>query len=229
VGFSIRRFLLAALSQKEAGISQLDWKYLRFSYAQYGEDLIAEALLPQSQGFYVDVGAFHPVTLSNTYLFYRKGWNGIAVEANPEMARLFKKKRPRDIVVGCAVDEAEGTAAFDITDSGPTAHLRGSGVEAVKGEKPRRSVQVQRRRLDSILEEHLPKGRNIDFLSVDCEGHDLNVLRSNDWNKYRPRVLAVEDWETETESRICKLVFQAGYRLVIKTGVTRIFALTNSS
>ena len=69
MGFSVRRYLLSVLSRREAGVTQSEWKRLRFTYAQHGEDIIAESLLPEPQGFYVEVGAFHPVSISNTYLF----------------------------------------------------------------------------------------------------------------------------------------------------------------
>src|SRR5262245_49332338 len=130
MGFSLRRYLLSTLSQREAGVGQYDWKRLRFTYAQYGEDIIAETLLPEPQGFYVEVGAIHPVQISNTYLFYRKGWRGIAVDPNPSVARLFAKRRPRDIMVQCAIGEQEGSATFDILDAGESNHLRGAGVES---------------------------------------------------------------------------------------------------
>jgi FkbM family methyltransferase len=224
MGFSIRRYLLAVLSHRELGIGQMDWKYLRFSHAQYGEDIIIEALLAKPQGFYVDVGAYDPVVISNTYLFYRKGWRGIAIDANPEVVKLFKRKRPRDIVLHCAVAEEEGAAIFHITKAGPTAHLGGAGIEGSSADKLSRTVSVNRRRLDSILKEHLLPSQEIDFMSVDCEGLDLSVLRSNDWQKHRPRVLAVEDFRPESESEICRFLFPLGYRLVLTAGVTRIFS-----
>jgi FkbM family methyltransferase len=227
MGFSLRRFLLAQLSSREAGVAQLDWKTLRFSYAQFGEDIIAEALLPEAQGFYVEAGAFHPVQISNTYLFYRKGWRGIAIDPNPRVARLFRQRRPEDVMVQCAVGEKEGTAKFEIMGTGgETDRLQGAGAADEVAKKPLRTIEVQCRRLDSILNEHLPAGRKIDFLSVDCEGHDLSVLRSNDWTKYRPRVIAVEDWEPEEKSAICAFLRERGYKLVISSRVTRFFAST---
>jgi len=224
MGFSLRRFLLASLSRQDVGIGQLDWKYLRFSYSQYGEDIIAGALLNKPTGFYVDVGAYHPIVISNTYLFYRQGWRGICIDANPGALELFKQKRPRDILVHSAVSEQEGVAQFNITAAGPTAHLEGAGFSGVASEKLARTINVQKRRLENILRENLPPGQSIDFLSVDCEGHDLEVLRSNDWQKYRPQVIAVEDFHEDSSSDICNFLAPLGYRHVLRTGVTRIFS-----
>jgi FkbM family methyltransferase len=223
MGWSIRRYLLSALSRREAGVNQLDWKRLRFSYAQHGEDIIAEALLPEPKGYYVEVGAFHPVQLSNTYLFYRKGWRGITIDPNPRAVKSLKRRRPRDIVLECAVAEQEGPAFFDITSSDEAAHVRGAGVDGTSSQPARQTYQVSCRRLDGILKEHLPPGQGIDLLSVDCEGYDLKALRSNDWERYRPRVVAVEDWQPESESEICRFLAGRGYRLVISAKITRVF------
>jgi FkbM family methyltransferase len=216
--------VLSVLSRREAGVGQHDWKHLRFSYAQLGEDLIVEALLPEKTGFYVDVGAFRPIQLSNTYLFYRKGWRGIVIDAGPKTTSMFRGPRPRDIVVQCAVGETEGMVEFNVMDSAPTGYVSGAGVEMAKDKTPVKTVRVPCRRLDSILKEHLPNGQGIDFLSVDCEGGDLSVLRSNDWDRYRPRVIAVEDWQKESESEICRFLEARGYKLVITSKVSRIFS-----
>src|SRR5881227_1483366 len=124
MGFSLRRYLLSVLSRREAGVGQSDWKLLRFTYSQFGEDVIAEALLPEPNGFYVEVGAFHPIQISNTYRFYRKGWRGIAIDPKPGVAKLFRRHRPGDIMVECAVSEEEGSGLFDLMESGESDHLR---------------------------------------------------------------------------------------------------------
>jgi len=72
--------------------------YALKSYSQEGEDMILSRLFGNQQaGFYVDVGAHHPMRFSNTYFFYKKGWNGINIDAMPDSMKLFNKFRPRDI------------------------------------------------------------------------------------------------------------------------------------
>jgi FkbM family methyltransferase len=223
MGFSLRRYFLSALSRHEAGVTQSEWKRLKFTYAQEGEDIIAQALLPEANGFYVEVGAFHPVSISNTYLFYRKGWRGIVIDPVPEVVELFRQRRPNDLVVECAVSNEEGERRFDIMQVGETNRLDGETVSE-PAKAPLRSIQVRCRKLASILDEHLPTGKMIDFLSVDTEGHDLNVLQSNDWQRYRPRLVAVEDFLPEAESPVCRFMFQHGYKLMITAKMTRFFA-----
>lgn len=224
MGFSLRRCLLAVLSRAECGVTQSEWKRLRFSYAQHGEDIVAEALLPQDTGFYVEVGAFHPVSISNTYLFYRKGWRGIVIDPSPDTAALFRRRRPGDLFLPCAVSDVENVRRFDLMPAGETSHLEGSGAFTGSAKPALRSIQVACRRLASILNESLPPGKPIDFLSVDTEGHDLNVLKSNDWNKYRPRVIAVEDFQTAAESPVCRFLAEHGYVPAITARITRFFA-----
>jgi len=223
MGFSLRRYLLSALSRNEAGVTQSEWKRLKFTYAQEGEDIIAQALLPEAKGFYVEVGAFHPVSISNTYLFYRKGWRGIVIEPVPEVVQLFRLRRPGDVVVECAVSNEEGERSFDIMPAGETNRLNGESTSEL-AKAPLRSIQVRCRKLASILDEHLPAGKTIDFLSIDTEGHDLKVLQSNDWLRYRPRLLAVEDFLPEAESPVCQFLSQRGYKLMITAKMTRFFA-----
>ena len=82
-------------------------------YGQDGEDLILNRLLDgQMQGFYVDVGAHHPIRFSNTYLFYERGWTGINIDAMPGSMKKFRKLRPRDINVECGVASSSGKLTF---------------------------------------------------------------------------------------------------------------------
>jgi hypothetical protein len=113
--------------------------------------------------------------------------------------------------------------------AGETSHLEGSQAVMPLTKPPLRSIQIACRRLDSILNESLPCGQQIDFLSVDTEGHDLNVLRSNDWNKYRPRVIAVEDFQTPGESPVCRFLSEKNYLLAITAKITRFFVPGNGS
>lgn len=223
MGFSFRRYLLSVLSCRECAVTQSEWKRLRFSYAQHGEDIIAEALLPEARGFYVEVGAFHPVSISNTYLFYRKGWRGIVIDPAPHVARLFQRRRPEDTMLTCAVGEQEAVCPFDIMPAGETNRLSATRTVDRSSAQPLYSIHVPCRRLASLLDKHLGTGQTIDFLSIDAEGQDLSVLRSNDWQKYRPRVLAVEDFQPPAQSSICSFLSQQGYRALITSKITRFF------
>src|SRR5690349_18351333 len=90
-----------------------DWLGLhwRRSYSQEGEDMVLRRVFEhKAHGFYVDVGAHHPMRFSNTYFFYRRGWRGINIDARPGSKREFDRARPRDINVECGVAQVAGAS-----------------------------------------------------------------------------------------------------------------------
>lgn len=203
--------------------------YATVSYSQEGEDVyLLRTLHAQATGFYVDIGAHHPYRFSNTYAFYARGWRGINVDANPETKALFDACRPRDINLETLVGETEGQEVeFDIYEE-PALN------SAVSARRPdittysplKQTVTRKVRRLDSILREHLPAGTAIDFMSVDVEGLDLEVLRSNDWDAYRPKTLLVEAWMELSQapaSAVYLFMRSKGYKLRSFLYLTSVF------
>ena len=197
-------------------------KHGRLHFSQFGEDVILEAFSPKKKdGFYVDIGAFHPVLLSNTCLFYKKGWRGINVEPNPYSLQEFHRQRPRDINLNLAVSDKAGFAEF--TCDGPCSGLLTVAEGQVDSTRKRSVVRVETLPLTELLGIHLPEGTEIDFLSIDCEGHDLVVLQSNNWNKYRPRLVLVEDLSGRVDGDLSGFMKSVGYHFYCKTGLTEFF------
>lgn len=170
--------------------------YGRTSYAQEGEDLVLERIFGGAkQGFYVDVGAHHPLRFSNTYLLHRRGWRGINIDAMPGSMDSFRRLRPSDINVESAVALQDARLTYHVFkeralntfDKDLAEQYVKSGLAVVS------RLEVRARPLADLLGEHLPAGQGIDLLTVDVEGLDLDVLRSNDWQRFRPRVLIVEE------------------------------------
>lgn len=167
------------------------------SFSQCGEDMIARFYLHQLKGFYVDIGAYHPKRISNTCYFHLKGWSGINIDGSKKSIELFKKIRPNDINLHCCVGSAESSSVVDfyMFDS---AELNTFNKEALPdilkyhGQKPLAIEKIQFRSLQNILDEHMPSGKQIDLLTIDAEGADEEILQSNDWDHYRPKVLIVE-------------------------------------
>lgn len=195
------------------------------SYAQEGEDLVLARLLDAGkQGFYVDVGAHHPTRFSNTYFFYERGWRGINIEPAPEAFALFDRVRPRDINVGLGIAEAPGELTYYVFDETALNTFDKALKDEREARTPYRVVgttKIQVDRLDSILRQHLPAGQIIDFMSIDVEGFDLQVLRSNDWKAYRPKFVLAEalDFNLEQAARHPLWMYMHGlrYELVAKT------------
>lgn len=186
------------------------------SFSSAGEDMILRHIIgsDKMEGFYVDVGAYHPVLSSNTYFFYLNGWRGINVEARPGSRALFEKVRPRDVnlEVGVSKEAGELTYYFVGEDSTMNSFSRDFLEHIGMLGEVKREIQVPVLPLAGILERNLPAGQSIDFMSVDVEGHDLQALASNDWERFRPRFVVVEDKETEAEkSEIVSFMRGQGY------------------
>jgi FkbM family methyltransferase len=188
------------------------------SFSSAGEDMLLRHLLGSDKrnGFYVDVGAFHPTLFSNTYFFYLNGWRGINIEARPGSKQLFDKIRPADINVELGVSRERGTMTYHvIAEDSPMNSFSREFLEQIEMlEHVKSQVPVQTLPLAEIFQRYLPAGQAIDFLDVDVEGHDLEVLESNDWQRFRPKVIVVEDEELDPrESRIVRTMNGHGYEL----------------
>jgi FkbM family methyltransferase len=200
------------------------------SYSQEGEDMILRKLFREQKcGFYVDVGAHHPRRFSNTYFYYRRGWTGINIDAMPGSMRLFETMRPRDLNLECAVGRGNGEAKYFVFND-LALNTFDENLMVERNKEPYQVVReliIQVKTLNSILSQHLPSGQSIDFLSVDVEGMDLDVLQSNDWEQFRPRYILVECFCLEltqlARDKVCGFLSQHGYQPIAKTLNTAVF------
>lgn len=210
-------------------------KYAIKSYSQEGEDMILARLFEKKDtGFYVDVGAHHPQRFSNTYYFYKKGWRGINIDAMPGSMVLFNKIRSRDINIEKPVSDKKEILTFYAFNepalngfSKEISETRNDGVNYfIKFTK-----DIETLTLEEILDKNLPKDQTIDFLSIDVEGFDLKVLKSNNFNKYKPKVILIEALENHLKdmdsNEIVRYLMQAKYILMAKTIYTYIFIEEN--
>ncbi len=171
--------------------------YRNNSYAQEGEDLIIDKLLKyKKSGFYIDIGAHHPLKYSNTFIFYKRGWNGINVDAMPDCMKEFEKLRPRDKNLQAAISNNNSEETFYIFNEPALNTL--NAEEAKSRDKKNvckivKEIKLKTIKLSEILDTQLSENQEIDFLSIDTEGNDLNVLKSNNWEKYKPKLVLVED------------------------------------
>ncbi|HKS09959.1 MAG TPA: FkbM family methyltransferase [Pyrinomonadaceae bacterium] len=188
------------------------------SFSSAGEDMMLRHMLGSDKmsGFYVDVGAFHPTLFSNTYFFYLNGWQGINVEARPGSKQLFDRVRPRDVNLEIGVSRARGEMTYYfIAEDSPMNSFSPEFLKQIEMlEHVKQQISVPTLPLAEVLERHLPQGQAIDFMNVDVEGHDLEVLESNDWKRFRPKVIVVEDEGLNPrESAIVRTMKTHGYEL----------------
>jgi FkbM family methyltransferase len=192
----------------------------RFSFSQTGEDLILSFYLQEGIGFYIDVGANDPVKYSNTFALYLRGWHGIAIEANESLSRRYKSVRKRDICVNAALSDTEFDAIFHRCEAHEVSTIDTATYEERRLKwnfRPQDQIEVRTKTLTSVLLEVLPKAETqIDLLSIDVEGHELQVLRGLDFKLYRPRVIVVEmhDLRSVLVSDLSKLLEKEHYSLL---------------
>ena len=208
-------------------------RFARRCYSQEGEDMILQRVFGQRrEGLFVDVGAHHPFRYSNTYLFYKKGWRGINIDATPGSMREFKKYRPADINLEVAVSQTLGEFCFYFFDDPAYNTFDAHAAEKAQlaGAKLLKKADIVSRPLKDILNEHLTENEKIDFLSVDVEGLDLEVLKSNDWICYKPEYVLVECLDISlpkiSEDKTYIYLNSLGYSIFAKTVNTVFFRRT---
>lgn len=203
------------------------------SWSQEGEDLVLARIFESlNNGFYVDVGAHHPKRFSNTQLFYLRGWSGVNIDPLPGSMRLFDKLRPRDTNLEVGVASNAKLAEYFMFDE-PALNGFSAGLSKSRDSdsSPFRligSSRVQMFPLSTILNTYVGN-RQIDFLSVDVEGSDLDVLRSNNWDAHRPRVVLAEALDFNLDKAaaahpVYSFMRSVGYTLFAKTLYTLFFS-----
>jgi len=210
--------------------------YHKLSYSHEGEDMVlARIFYNQNKGFYVDVGAHHPQRYSNTYYFYLLGWKGINIDAMPGSMKIFNQMRPNDINLEVPLSDSKQNLTYYIFNH---SNLNGFSKElAIERDgwkvgdwevKLISEIELRTSTLSEVLEQYVPPEQDIDFLNIDVEGLDYEVLRSSDWKKYRPKIVLVEDLEMVTldqsyTAKIPAFMYEQGYQLYGKSGYTLIF------
>ena len=164
------------------------------SFSQYAEDLYIDRILNyKKNGVYIDIGANHPSILNNTKRFYDRGWNGINIEPDTINYSKFLDERPRDINLNIGISNNPGDFVFFIfkEDSLSTFSEKNAQKLVSNGYKIIEKKIVKTFKLSKIIADN--NLAEIDFVSIDTEGYDQEVLNSNDWSKFRPRLICIED------------------------------------
>ena len=167
----------------------------------FGEDLIIDKIFKnKKKGTYVDVGCYHPIDGSNTYLLFKKGWSGINIDLNKVSIDLFEKARKKDINLNLAISNKSKKIKYYYRKNINmlnTINLKFAKNNFLKGFK---TSFIQSYTLNSILKKkHFSK--KIDFLNLDIEGNEINALKSLDFKKYAPKVICIEIHETSGRNK----------------------------
>ncbi len=215
------------------GINMIKFLYFSFQYfkskfkpriinANWGIDVIVDSILRNKlKGIYVDVGCHHPLINNNTYLLFKRGWSGINIDLDYSSVDMFNYFRPNDSNHKIALSSKKGLAKlFFFHNRAPKNTLNknsGLGAKSVK--------MIKTDTLDNIIKKSKKKIKEIDFLTIDVEGNELEVLKGFNIKKYKPKVISIElinrninsfyeqDIKVIQKSKIYKYMINRNYKL----------------
>ena len=221
IRYPVRSLLRCVQVLLSAFVRLLMGRSLRYSFGFRGEDRIIAGILKPiitESGFYVEVGCNHPQFHSNTYGLYRVGWRGICIDANDKLVRKYGLFRPRDIAVCALVSNSEGEVDYyrienDVLSTVDQANVAQAVAEGLHYEVEKRNTAG----LTSILDQYGAPAQ-FELLSIDAEEHDYEVLTSLDFDRYRPKLVVVEDEEFSfselADNRFVRFLTAQQYHLV---------------
>jgi len=192
----------------------------RYHYADNGEDIIIQGLFNHKKnGFYIDVGCYHPVRASLTHLLYKKGWKGVNIDISKDTINLFNIARPNDKNINIGIADKEGEDFYY-----QSSHI--NQANSFKFYDNVKKVKVQITTLDNIIKNlGIEK---IDFLNIDVEYRDFKALQGLNLNNVRPSLIAIEDNDAYdiadvTNSDIYKYMTNKEYFLYSKLNCTNFY------
>ena len=202
-------------------------KQLMISFAQNREDVLIDRVFRKPSGFFIDVGAGHPVLESLTKFFSLTGWRGINIEPAPTCFAELARDRPNDINLRLAVGRMRGTATFHILQNSAMSTISATQLASLSpGErKGEQRVQVEVRTLADICAEFVTG--EIDFLKIDAEGAEGDIIAGADWQRFRPRLLVIEATKPWTSELNCAewepYLLSQGYSMAYFDGINRYY------
>jgi FkbM family methyltransferase len=227
-----KSFLYAKIKMRQV-INEYKKKQYKKSFSQYGEDLIVKTifeLLNIKNPTFLDIGAHHPYYLSNTALFYNSGSHGINVEANPFLIRSFNYHRKRDVNLNVGIGVNKGKMLFHVFEDDTLSTFSENEAQKLKafGHKCIKERSIEIISINELL--HLyNSGKAPDFLTIDAEGYDFQILNSLDFEKFSPAVICIEIVEYspngngKKKQEIINLLNQEGYVEYANTYINGIF------
>ena len=185
---------------------------------------VLEYFKDKKNGFYVDVGCYHPIHRNNTYLLHKQDWKGVNIDTSEFSIDLFNHMRPKDLNYNCAIsNKNEMIKLFYQKELSQLSTTKREQAETVfQGNIKEKEIQAFT--LDEILNRDRYKNTKIDFLDIDVEGADLKVLEGLSFDKFKPELVCVEIHAKEIkQSDIYKFLADKNYELLWSGVFSHIF------
>ena len=205
----------------------------RDTYSQFQEDLFLQKYFKDiNDGFYVDIGCYHPVKYSNTALLYNKGWSGINLDLNQTSIDLFNIARRRDKNICAAISNKNESTNFYFDHSLSSINTLNKEFSdfATKNIsfKKHEKKEIKTYTFDSLINNFYLKLNKIDFLNIDAEAHDFEVLEGFNLKKFKPKLICVELYDNKieiVEKKFVNFLSKYRYSLINKIGPNGFFEL----
>ena len=195
-------------------------------YGEFGEDIFINRIFKNIfDGTYVDVGCYHPYKGSLTANLYKKNWSGINIDISKTSIDLFRMVRKRDINLNLAVSDFDGETFF--FENSPINQQNSLIMQNDKQNK----VKIESCTLNTILKKN--NFNNFDYLNIDVEGSELNVIKGIDLKKFQPILITIENNELQPkeyfDNDVYKILINNNYEFINKIGVTNFFMINDSA
>ena len=186
---------------------------------EFGEDIFIRRFFKNTRnGFYVDIGCYHPIKGSLTYYLFKKGWNGLNIDLSKVSIDLFKIARPKDYNVNAAITDFDGDTIY--YENGVI-----NQQNSLISNDQKKQIKIKAYKLETLLINL--NITNVDFLNIDVEGNDFKVISNFNFSKFRPKLISIEQNIYNSEELLkldChKLLTKNNYFLTSKIGVTCIY------
>ena len=200
------------------------------TYSMNGEDIFINNYFKNKMGFYVDVGAYHPLELSNTCLLYKRGWGGINIDINALSIDYFNFLRPNDVNINIAASNKKTIKTiYYQKKKSPLNTLKIKQAKKMFIGNIKKS-KVKSETLTTIIDNTKFKGKKINFLNIDTEGSDLEILKKLNFKKYKPELICVElvdsfnpNSKIIKKNKIYKFLVRKKYKLLWSGHFSHIF------
>lgn len=218
-------------------------RYKKSSYSISNVDLIIDRIFSKiKKGIYVDIGCNHPIKYNNTYLLYKKGWNGINVDSDEKSISEFKRFRRDDHNINSLISGSRKKINYYFYHDRSALNTVDSKLARQRKTKPKKIIKMKTSTLNEILEQSPYKNKKINLLSIDIENHEYEVLKNFNFKKYKIDMIVTEclnlklrKLETQNQtlefvlkSNIYKLLKKNNYKLINWVNSDLIFFNKNS-
>ena len=191
-----------------------------FHYGEFAEDVFIDRIFRKvKKGIYVDVGCYHPFKGSLTFRLFNRGWNGINIDISKTSIDLFKISRNKDTNLNLAITDYDGDVFY--YENSPINQQN----SIIRSNDQQSKIKIKCNKLTTVLIENSIK--NFDYLNIDVEGAELNVIRGLNFDKFSPKLISVENnnllIKDYMESEVFKILTNNNYVFINKIGVTNFF------